>query len=96
MVSSRSCFRSEVGKGLISHSALRMLFQRSDGAIRMGQSIFAEKLEPLELTKERKRDLGCPAFEIEIAGNRSLIGNLGWLATQARPDLAAGVSMAQR
>ncbi|CAK0819108.1 unnamed protein product [Prorocentrum cordatum] len=70
--------------------------QRPDGAIRMSQSVFAEKLEPLELTKERKRDLGCPATEIEIAENRSMIGSLGWLATQTRPDLAAGVSMAQR
>ncbi|CAK0856334.1 unnamed protein product [Prorocentrum cordatum] len=59
-------------------------------------SVFAEKWEPLEPSKDRKRDLGCPATDIETAENRSLIGSLGWLATQTLPDLAAGVSMAQR
>ena len=32
----------------------------------------------------------------QIADNRSLIGALSWLASQTRPDLACGVSMAQQ
>ncbi|CAK0820255.1 unnamed protein product [Prorocentrum cordatum] len=69
---------------------------RADGSVILCQEVFADKLEPLDLTKERKRDLGCPATELEIAENRSLVGSLGWLGTQTRPDLSAGVSMSQR
>ena len=32
----------------------------------------------------------------QVADNRSLIGALSWLASQTRPDLACGVSMAQQ
>eukprot|EP00959_Pyramimonas_sp_CCMP1952_P298625 6246261-Pyramimonas_sp.AAC.1 len=50
-----------------SYDIIKKLFPFGDGAIRMSQPVSAEKLEPLELTKERKRDLGCPATEIETA-----------------------------
>eukprot|EP00959_Pyramimonas_sp_CCMP1952_P456382 9473080-Pyramimonas_sp.AAC.1 len=47
---------------------------RADGSVSLCQEVFADKLEPLDLAKERKRDLGCPAAELEIGENRSLVG----------------------
>ena len=37
-----------------------------------------------------------PADEVTKMDNQSVIGGLPWLASQTRPDLQTGVSMAQR
>ena len=49
-----------------------------------------------EVGVEAKEDGSRPASAEQVADNRSLIGALSWLASQTRPDLACGVSMAQQ
>lgn len=46
-----------------------------------GQKVFAQKPEPLALSKDRKWNLGGEATKVEIAENRNVLGVLGWLCT---------------
>ncbi|CAK0837883.1 unnamed protein product, partial [Prorocentrum cordatum] len=48
------------------------------------------------LPKERKTELSAEATPAEFSDNRSALGALGWLSSQTRPDLSAGVAMGQR
>ncbi|CAK0841380.1 unnamed protein product, partial [Prorocentrum cordatum] len=57
---------------------------------------YANTIEEIPLSKERKTDLSSDATPAEFSDNRSALGALGWLSSQTRPDLAAGVSMGQR
>ena len=50
----------------------------------------------IALSKERKTELSAEATPAEFSDNRSALGALGWLSSQTRPDLAAGVAMGQR
>ena len=68
----------------------------ADGVLRLGQQEYAATIEEIQLSKDRKKSPDDEATPEEIADNRSALGALGWLATQMRPDLAAGVAMAQR
>ena len=67
-----------------------------DGTLYVGQESFAQALEPLDLSKARRAQQTEPATSAEIADNRSALGALGWLSTQTRADLSAGVSLSQR
>ena len=52
------------------------------------------RLETVEIPKGVNLD--DPADEVATMDNQSTIGALSWLASQTRPDIQAGVSMAQR
>ena len=67
-----------------------------EGIIHLTQSQYAQNIEEIPLSKERKLELQAAATATEFSDNRSALGALGWLTTQTRPDLAAGVAMAQR
>ncbi|CAE7640576.1 RE2, partial [Symbiodinium sp. KB8] len=45
---------------------------------------------------DAKEDDDAMASREQAADNQSLVGALGWLANQSRPDLVAGVSMSQQ
>ncbi|CAK0852861.1 unnamed protein product, partial [Prorocentrum cordatum] len=62
------------------------------------QTEYANTIEDISLSQERKRALTAEATPAEFSYNRSALGALGstWLSSQTRPDLAAGVAMGQR
>ncbi|CAK0840847.1 unnamed protein product [Prorocentrum cordatum] len=66
------------------------------GVLHLRQTEYANTIEEIPLSKERKTELSSDATPTEFSDNRSALGALGWLSSQTRPDLAAGVAMGQR
>ncbi|CAK0887145.1 unnamed protein product [Prorocentrum cordatum] len=66
------------------------------GVLHLRQTEYANTIEDIPLSKERKTELSSDATPAEFSDNRSALGALGWLSSQTRPDLAAGVAMGQR
>ncbi|CAK0890787.1 unnamed protein product, partial [Prorocentrum cordatum] len=67
-----------------------------EGVVHLRQTEYANTIEEIPLSKERKTELSLDATPAEFSDNRSALGALGWLSSQTRPDLAAGVAMRQR
>ncbi|CAK0789088.1 unnamed protein product, partial [Prorocentrum cordatum] len=65
------------------------------GVLHLRQTEFADAIEEIALSKERKTELSAEATPAEFSDNRSALGALGWLSWQTRPDLSAGVAMRQ-
>ena len=63
--------------------------------IRISQGAYVSS-RLFEVEVDTKEDGLAMASAEQLADNRSLIGALSWLASQTRPDLACGVSMAQQ
>ncbi|CAJ1331158.1 unnamed protein product [Effrenium voratum] len=69
--------------------------KQADGVIELGQCSYVKsRLETTEMPKEH--DAEELADEVTKMDNQSVVGGLSWLASQTRPDLQTGVSMAQR
>ena len=68
--------------------------QLNDYSIKVTCTDFAEQIDPIKFaTKDSKMtDL---ATDSEIAQIRSVVGSLGWIARQGRPDLSYDVSRGQ-
>eukprot|EP00438_Fugacium_kawagutii_P026759 Skav216449 [mRNA] locus=scaffold50:462658:469839:- [translate_table: standard] len=58
------------------------------------ESYVNSRLETVDIPKGI--DIASPADVVSKIDNQSTIGALSWLASQSRPDLQAGVSLAQR
>ena len=63
--------------------------------MRVGQPVFLKNLDFVSLGKTRKGQSG-DANETEKAAMRSVLGTLGYLARESRPDLSGRVSILQR
>ena len=73
----------------------REVVQAADGSMRVGQPVFLKNLDFVFLGKTRKEQSG-DANETEKAAMRSVLGSLGYLARESRPDLSGPVSILQR
>ena len=69
--------------------------EQNDNGIHVGQSSYVKsRLETVDIPKGvNPEDV---ADEVTRLDNQSVVGGLSWLASQTRPDLQTGVSMAQR
>ena len=84
--------RCEVGKGKFCG---REVVQAADGSMRVGQPVFVKSLDFVPLGKMRKEQSG-DANETEKVARRSVLGALGHLARESRPDLSGLVSIPQK
>ena len=73
----------EVGKGKFCS---RQVVQATDGSLRVGQPAYIKSLDFVPLGKMRKEQPGG-ANETEKVAMRSVLGALGYLARESRPDL---------
>ena len=74
----------------------KQAWRDEDGVLHLRQTEYANTIEEIALSKERKTELTAEATPAEFSDNRSALGALGWFSSQTRPDLAAGVAMGQR
>ncbi|CAK0846224.1 unnamed protein product, partial [Prorocentrum cordatum] len=74
----------------------KQAWRDQEEVLHLRQTEYANTIEDIPLSKERKTDLSSDATPAEFSDNRSALGALGWLSSQTRPDLAAGVAMGQR
>ncbi|CAK0817025.1 unnamed protein product, partial [Prorocentrum cordatum] len=74
----------------------KQAWRDQEEVLHLRQTEYANTIEEIPLSKERKTDLSSDATPAEFSDNRSALGALGWLSSQTRPDLAAGVAMGQR
>ena len=86
-----SCTPSSTSCRACSRSKSR----RSEQGICVSQSSCVEN-RLFEIEIDAGADNDQPANAEQLADNRSLVRALSWLASQTRPDLACGVSMAQQ
>lgn len=70
--------------------------QNVDGSISLDQMDAIESLDYMVLRKERRSLMNAPLTEEEKTGFRALIGSLGWIARQTRPDVLVNVSLASQ
>ena len=83
--------RWEVGKVKFCS---RDVVQAADGSMRVGQPAFFKSLDFVPLGNMRKEHSG-DANETEKVAMRSVLGALGYLACESRPDLSGPVSILQ-
>ena len=83
--------RWEVGKGKFCS---REVVQAADGSMRVGQPANIKSLDFVSLGKMRKEQSG-DANETEKVTMRSVLGALGYLVCESRPDLSGPVSILQ-
>ena len=62
--------------------------QLSDHSILVDQATYIDSIQEISISKERKGEKDSPLTEHELNDLRSVIGQLGWVAGQTRPDLA--------
>eukprot|EP00435_Cladocopium_sp_Y103_P073784 s36_g45.t1 len=67
-----------------------------DGSILVHQPMYTQKIQPIGLEKERKKQKYAYCTEEEISKLRGLLGGLAWLAKETRPDLAGRVALLQQ
>ena len=82
----------------VSHREFRFcgknVKQHSDGTIELDQFDAIESVDYMPLTKDRRSCINAPLTTEEITSFRGLIGQLGWITRQTRPDLMVNVSVA--
>ena len=84
--------RWEEGKGIFGG---REVLHAADGSMRVGQPVFLKNLDFVSLGKTMMEQSG-DANETEKAAMRSMLGTLGYLARESRPDLSGPASILQR
>eukprot|EP00435_Cladocopium_sp_Y103_P005667 s2718_g1.t2 len=68
-----------------------------DGSVLITQEHFVqEKIAPIKLTAERRKQRYSKCNAEEIAALRGLLGSLSWLAKETRPDIAGRVALLQQ
>ena len=70
------------------------IVQHEDGKISIDQTESIETIEYQVLDKSRRSKTGAPLTEDEKSGFRGLIGSMGWVTRQSRPDVMVNVSIA--
>ena len=74
----------------------RHLRQDKEFAIHVSQKEYSESLECLKLSRERRRQREAAVSEDERKQMRAVLGELNWLVSSSRPDLAAHCSLLQQ
>ena len=74
----------------------RMLTQRSGGSIVCSQKEYAEHVETISLTKERRKQKDEPVTPSERKKLRGVIGAANWLMGSTRPDIAVQAGLLQQ
>ena len=69
---------------------------RQDGSFLVHQQLYAQKIRPIEINRERRKQRYAYCDEKEITQLRGLLGGLAWLAKETRPDLAGRVAILQQ
>ena len=75
---------------------LGRVIHRSPDGFTIEQTEYAEKLNTIKITRERRRDKGQPLTDREKSQLRGVAGGLNWLSTATRPDLAAMTAKVQQ
>ena len=68
--------------------------QLDDFTIELDQMDAIEAIDYMVLTKDRRAMANAPLTPAEVTSFRGLIGQMGWVTRQTRPDLMVNVSMA--
>ena len=74
----------------------RTLEKKENGEIWIGQREYCEKLQTIEISRERKRQREESLTESEKSKMRGVAGALNWLTNATRPDLAAYTATVQQ
>lgn len=74
----------------------KMLIQNKDMSIAAQQKEYASQIECVQISKERKRMKEDDATDNEKGQMRAILGELNWLVSGSRPDLAASCSLMQQ
>ena len=69
---------------------------REDGSILVHQPSYAQKIQPIALSKERRSQRLAECTEEEITQLRGLLGALSWLSKESRPDLSGRTALLQQ
>ena len=65
--------------------------EQSDGTTQVDQFDYAHTLKPIEISHQRSRNKLSELSEKEKGEYRAILGQLNWIATQTRPDIAFDV-----
>ena len=71
----------------------KQIIQDESVRIHVGQADAAKSLEFIDITPVRRRQLVAPCTAAEISEIRRVVGAVGWIARQTRPDLLAATSL---
>ena len=74
----------------------KKLVQQESGEIRVCQQDYANMVECIPLTKERRGETDSEITESERKAMRGALGELTWLVVCSRPDLSAACSLLQQ
>eukprot|EP00435_Cladocopium_sp_Y103_P014041 s2039_g3.t1 len=69
------------------------VFQREDFSIEVDQYDAIEAIDYMVLSGDRRKMVNSPLTESEISSFRGLIGQMGWVTRQSRPDLMVNVNL---
>ena len=72
------------------------VFQHPDGTVSLDQMDAIESVDYMVLRKDRRSMMNAPLTDEEKSSFRGLIGSLGWIARQTRPDVLVNVSLASQ
>ena len=70
--------------------------QYLDSSIRISQADYISKIDPIDVSKARRKDEEANIDENELQQLRGLCGSLQYAAVRSRPDLAAKVAFLQK
>ena len=71
----------------------KQVFQDKDGSIIVGQGDAARAIDFVEISPSRRKLLAGRCTSEELTEIRRVVGAVGWLARQTRPDLLAATSI---
>ena len=74
----------------------KQLRQLEDGSVVIQQKEYSETLECIPISKERRKEKEKETTAYEKTEMRGVLGEVQWLVTGSRPDLAAGCSLLQQ
>ena len=74
----------------------RFLQQGEDFSIHVSQKEYAENLECIKVSRDRRKQRDAEVTEEERKQMRAALGELNWLVSSSRPDLAAFCSLLQQ
>ena len=70
--------------------------QNPDYSIRVSQSEYLQKIDPIDIPKPRRKDEQSSITPAELQQLRALCGSLQYAAVHSRPDIAAKVAFLQK
>ena len=74
----------------------KQLKQNADKSISIQQKEYSESIKSIVVSKERRKEKEMPATVEERSQMRAVLGEINWLVSGSRPDLAAACSLMQQ